>query len=90
MKTSWNTNKSETGIKVNKRSVHPLNIGGDLTNNWQTIANSFNDYSLRIADKIIDNNGNDKMVHSNNNNNPLNYMLQILKHPFPNTKFNYM
>ena len=39
MKTSWNTNKSETGIKVSKRSVHPLNIGGDLTNNRQTIAN---------------------------------------------------
>ena len=39
-----------------------LNISGDLTNNWQTTANSFNDYFLKIADKIIDNNGNDKMV----------------------------
>ena len=62
MKTSLYTNKSETGIKVSKRSVHLLNISGDLTNNWQTTANSFNDYFLRIADKIIDNNGNDKMV----------------------------
>jgi len=70
--------------------VRLLNISGDLTNNRQTTANSFNDYFLRIADKIIDNNGNDKLVQSNNNNNPLNYMLQILKHPFPNTKFNYM
>jgi len=26
---------------------------------------------------------------SNNNNNPLNYVLQIFKHPFPNIKFNY-
>jgi hypothetical protein len=54
------------------------------------IASSFNDYFVITADKIIDNNGNDKMVESNNNNNPLNYMLQILKHPFPNIKFNYM
>jgi len=62
MKTSWYTNKSETGTKVSKRSVHLLNISGDFTNNRQTTANSFNDYFLRIADKIIDNNGNDKMV----------------------------
>jgi hypothetical protein len=53
--------------------VRLLNVSGDLTNNWQTIANLCNDYFLRIADKIIDNNGNDKMVQSSNNNNPLNY-----------------
>jgi hypothetical protein len=57
---------------------------------YQTIANSFNDYLITIADKIIDNNGNDKMGQSNNNNNALNYTLQILKHTFPNIKFNYV
>ena len=33
MKTTGNTNKSETGKKVSRRSVHLLNISGDLTNN---------------------------------------------------------
>ena len=65
--------------------MHLLNISGDLTDNWQTTANSFNDYFLTVVDKVIDNNGNDKMGQSNNkNNNPLHYMLQILKHPFQN------
>jgi hypothetical protein len=41
--------------------VRLLNINGDLTNNEQTIGNSFNDYFITIADKVIDNNGNDKM-----------------------------
>jgi hypothetical protein len=67
-----------------------LNISGDLTNKRQTIASSFNDYIQTIADKIIDNNINDKMVQSNNNNNPINCLLQILKHFFPNIKFNNM
>ena len=32
MKTSWNTNKSETSKKLSKRSVHLVNISNDLTN----------------------------------------------------------
>ena len=47
------------------------------------IVNSFNNYFLINADKIIDNNRNDKIGQSNsnnnnNNNNPLSYRLQIL------------
>ena len=53
------------------------------------IANPFNNYFLTIADTITDNNWNDKIGQPNNNNNPVNYMLQIFKHPFPNIKFNY-
>jgi hypothetical protein len=71
------------------RCVRLLNISGGLRNNWQTIANSFSHYFLTIAYKIIDNNGNDKMGQSDNSNNPQNYKHQILKHPFPNIKFNY-
>jgi hypothetical protein len=51
--------------------------------------NSFNNYFLTIEDKIIDMNRNDSMGQSNNSINPLNCMLQILKHPFSNIKFNY-
>jgi len=66
-----------------------LNISGDLTNNWEMIAISFKDYFQTVADKVIDNNVYNKIDQSNNNSNPLNYMLQILKHPIPNIKFNY-
>jgi hypothetical protein len=74
MKTTWNINKLETGKKSSKRGVHFLNINGKLTDNQQTIANSFNNYFLTIADKIIDNIRNDKVGQSNHNNS-LNYML---------------
>jgi hypothetical protein len=53
------------------------------------IAISFKDYFQTVADKVIYNNVYDKIDQSNNNSNPLNYMLQILKHPIPNIKFNY-
>ena len=46
-------------------------------------------YFLIMADKIIDNNRNHKIGKSNYNN-PLGYMHQIFKHPFPNIKFKYI
>jgi hypothetical protein len=69
--------------------VHPVNISGNLTNNQQMIARSFNNYFFTVVNKSIDNSRSDKIGQSNNPNNPLNYMLQIFKHPFPNMKFNY-
>jgi hypothetical protein len=81
--------KSKIGKKVSKGGVRPININGNLTNNQQMIVNSFNNYFLTIVNKIIDDNRNDKIGQSNNLNNPLYYMLQIFKHPFPNIKFNY-
>jgi hypothetical protein len=53
------------------------------------IAYLFNNYFLTISNRIIDNNTNDKIGQLNNTNNPLNYMLQIFKNPFPNIRFNY-
>jgi hypothetical protein len=47
-------------------------------------------YFLTIEDKIIDKNRNDTMGQSNNNINPLNCVLKILKHSFSNIEFNYM
>jgi len=89
MKTTWNIIKSETGKKGSKGGAHLLNMNGNLTKNQQMIADPFNNYFLTIADTIIDNNRKDKIGQSNNNNNPVSYMLQIFKHPFPNIKFNY-
>jgi hypothetical protein len=64
-------------------------MNGNLTKNQQMIANPFNNYFITIADTIIDNKTNDKIGQSNNNNNPVSYMLQIYKHPIPNIKFTY-
>jgi len=89
MKPNWNIIKSQTGKKVSKGGVHPVNINGNLTNNQQMTANSFNNYFLTSTNSIIVNNRNDKIGQSSSTNNPLNYMLQIFKHPFPNIKFNY-
>jgi hypothetical protein len=88
VKTTWNIIKSKTGKKGSKGGAHLLNMNGYLTKNQQMIANPFNNYFLTIADTIIDNR-NDKIGQSNNNNNPVSYMLQIFKHPFPNIKFNH-
>jgi hypothetical protein len=49
--------KTETCKKVSDKSIHThlLNIHEKLTNNYQTIAKSFNTYLLATADKIISN-----------------------------------
>lgn len=83
MKTSWNIIKSETGKRVGKGDEHLLNINGNLTDNQQMIANTFNHHFLTSADKIIDNNRKDK-IRQQNNINPKNYVFKIFKHPFPN------
>ena len=88
MKPNWNIIKSKTG-KKSKQGKCTSRKYCHLTNNQQMIANSFNNYFLTSTNKIIDNNRNDKISQSNSTNNPLNYMLQIFKHPFPNIKFNY-
>jgi len=89
MKPNLKLLNRKTGKKVSEGGVHPVNISGNLTNNQQMIARSFNNYFLTVANKSIDNSRNDKIGQSNNPNNPLNYTLQIFKHPFPNMKSNY-
>jgi hypothetical protein len=81
--------KAETVRKSSNNGAHLLNIHGNLSNNNNNNhmnANLFNTYFLTIADELIansasDNNGTLK------NNNLLNYLFQIFKHPFTNVKF---
>jgi hypothetical protein len=61
MKTTWNIIKPGTGKKVSKGGIQLLNINGNLTKNQEMIAKPFNNYSLTIADTIIDNNRNAKI-----------------------------
>jgi hypothetical protein len=61
--------------------IHALNIEGNITNNHQVIADSFNNYFLSVAEKLITNN------KSNNcNNNTLNncsIFFKKFKNPLP-------
>jgi len=64
-----------------------VNIDGNLINNQQSIANSFNNYFLTVADKITSNTKNDKT--SLNSNNPIHYLHKNFKLPCSNTKLKY-
>ena len=50
--------------KVSKVGVCILNTDCKLTNDWETIANSFNNHFLTISDKTNDNKRNDKTIQS--------------------------
>jgi ornithine cyclodeaminase/alanine dehydrogenase-like protein (mu-crystallin family) len=45
--TIWNTVKSKTGKEIRKEEITLLNINGNLIQNQQIIANSFNDYFFK-------------------------------------------
>ena len=83
-RTTWNTVKSETG----KEEISLLNINGKQIQNQQTIADSFNDYFLTTAEKLMGANQIDK-VSQLKNGAPLHYILKNCKHPYPNIKFRY-
>ena len=52
-KTVWNIVKTETGKKLRKEEVASLKINGELIHNQQVISNSFNDYFLNTAEKLM-------------------------------------
>jgi hypothetical protein len=55
------------GRKVNNDNIHSLNVEGRVTNNQQTIADTFNNYFLSITDNINVNN-----IYSNTNRHTIN------------------
>jgi hypothetical protein len=63
IKTTLEIVKVESGKKTINEDVQVLNICGKSTNNPQSIASAFNEYSLSLVKKIYLNNNN------NNNNN---------------------
>jgi hypothetical protein len=52
-RTISNIVKSETGKKLRKEELSLLNINGKPIQNQQIIANSFNDYFLKTAEKLM-------------------------------------
>ena len=87
-RTTWNIVKSETGKKRGKEEISLMHIDGKFKRNQQTIANSFNDYFLTIAEKLMGANQIDKLSQLKNRA-PIHYILQNYRYPFPNIKFRY-
>jgi len=59
-----------------------MHINGKLIWNQQTIANSFNDYFLTIAEKLTGGNQTDKLSQLKNRA-PIHYILQNCRYPYP-------
>jgi hypothetical protein len=77
IKTTWKIIKLETDRKANNDNIHSLNIEGRVINNQQTIADTFNNYFLSIAEEINVNN-----THSNTNRHTINNSSLQFKQKF--------
>ena len=87
-RTVWNIVKTETGRRIRKEDVSSLTINGELIQSQQVIANSFNDYFLNIAEKLMTANQTDQLSRLNNNI-PVRTTLQKGQQSYTNIKFRY-
>jgi hypothetical protein len=87
IKTTWDIIKTETHKNRTNKGTQLINVDGKLITNQQSIANSFNNYILTVADKITSNIQNDDS--SSNYNNPIHYLHKNLKLPCSNMKLKY-
>ena len=87
MKTTLNIIKRETGKKVNNEDLYLSNTDGNMNGNYQIISDSFNNYFLSIAEKIIHNIPYKNKIDSNNKRNSLHYLSQLFRNLFLNIKF---
>ena len=69
------------------KDTHLINIDGKLITNQQLTDNSFNNYSLTVAEKITSNIKNDKTLL--NSNNPIHCLHKNFKLPCLNMKLKY-
>jgi len=87
IKTTWDIIKTETCHNHTNKGTQLINIDGNLITNQQSIAGSFNNYFLTVADKITNNIKNDKT--SLNCNNPTQCLHVNFKFPCSNIKLKY-
>jgi hypothetical protein len=71
-----------------REEVSLLNINGKVIQNQHTIANSFNDYFLNTAEKLMGANQIDEMSEPKNGA-PLHNTLKSCRQPYPSIKFRY-
>ena len=87
IKTTRDIIKTETCKNHTNKGTQLIHIDSKLITNQQSIANSFNNYYLTVADKIICNIKNDKTLL--NRNNPIYRFHKNLKIPCSNVKLKY-
>jgi len=87
IKTTRDIIKVETCKNHTNKGTKLVNIDGKLINNQQSIANTFNNYFLTVADKITSNIKNYKT--SSNCNNPIQCLHKNSKLPCSNMKLKY-
>jgi hypothetical protein len=86
-RATWNIVKTLTANKNNHQEISHININNILTDDCQLIVNSFNTCFLTVTDKIVI----DIPQYSDGpsqNMNPLDYLSNVFKQPFPNIQFN--
>jgi hypothetical protein len=88
MKTRRITVKTVTARNCND-NIHCLNVEGTIIHDNHAIADTFNKYFSSITDNIISDRNMINSITGKNNNNPVNYLFQAYKHPFPMIKINY-
>jgi len=87
IKTTWVIIKTETCKTNTNKATQLINTDGKLITNEQSIANSFSNYVLTVADKMTSNVKNDKT--SLNCNNPTDCLHKNFKIPCSNLKLKY-
>ena len=69
-------------MKTNTHIITPINTNGDVFVNGQTIAETFNNYFVTVAQNINVNNAN----VSSNHENPISYLTRAFNQPFQTIK----
>jgi len=88
METTWKIIKRETGKTNHKLGVHSLKINNTVMDNHVMIAITFNRFFISVAHAIISHVKSGNNIHGNNTN-PIKYLFNSFKHPFPNIQWFY-
>jgi len=88
METTWKIIKRETGKRNHKLGVHSLKINNNIMHNHIMIVITFNRFFISVAHAIISSVKSGNNIHGNNTN-PIKYLFNSSKHPFPNIQWFY-
>ena len=88
METMWKIIKTETAKTNHKFGFQSLKISNTMTDNHVIVADTFNKYFISVADSLISGVKSGNNDHENNTN-PIKYLFNSFKHPFPNIPWFY-
>ena len=88
METMWKIIKTETAKTNHKFGFQSLKISNTMTDNHVIVADTFNKYFILVTDSLISSVKSGNNDHENNTN-PIKYLFNSFKHPFPNIPWFY-